>query len=339
MRLLDLGGAKAPPINETAGGKAPPTNETAGAKAPPTNATDCGGGAPPSYEMRDLTLDGVPHEAEGDMLGVQLSPGRVRAAVVEAGVVVRRHDIDLSPGVRPDEVMEAVVTAARLLSTSPSAIGLAIPGEVDNSGRCWGLSGVLGFDGVYIAEEVAAKLGCPASIESDGNAAALAERTYGRGQGHPNSLTVLLGQRLAAGLLLGGEVRRGSSGFGISFSHLRVDTSAQAAPCSCGRRGCLGAVAGISVESDVASLQRLGTVLGAGLALVQNVLDLDAIVVVCPSVTFRAIEPVVREALREQVFGPPASELPLFEGLLGSDAVLIGAATAAASISVGPASR
>jgi predicted NBD/HSP70 family sugar kinase len=298
-----------------------------------------GGGDSPSYAMGDLTLDGLPHEAEGDMLGVQLSPGRVRAAVVEAGAVVRRHDIDLSPGVRPDEVMEAVVTAAQLLSTSPTAIGLAIPGEVDNSGRCWGLSGVLGFDGVYIAEEVAAKLGCPASIESDGNAAALAERAYGRGQGHPNSLTVLLGQRLAAGLLLGGEVRRGSSGFGISFAHLRVDTSAQAPLCSCGRRGCLGAVAGPGAPSDAASLQRLGTTLGAGLSLVQNVLDLDAIVVVCAGVAFQAIEPALRETLREQVFGPPASEVPVFEGLLGADAVLIGAATAAAGIGAPPASR
>ena len=67
--------------------------------------------------------------------------------------------------------------------------------------------------------------------------------------------------------------------------------------------------------------------------------DLDAIVVVCEAVTFQAIEPVLRETLREQVFGPPASEVPVFEGLLGADAVLIGAATAAASIGAGPASR
>jgi len=101
----------------------------------------------------------------------------------------------------------------------------------------------------------------------------------------------------------------------------------------------LGAVAGIGAENDAASLQRLGSTLGAGLALVQNVLDLDAIVVVCEAVTFQAIEPVLRETLREQVFGPPASEVPVFEGLLGADAVVIGAATAAARIGAPPASR
>jgi predicted NBD/HSP70 family sugar kinase len=274
------------------------------------------------------------------MLGVQISPGRVRAAIVEAGAVVARHDAELKAGVRPDEMMEAVVTAAQLLCASPTAIGLAIPGEVDNSGRCWGIAGVLGFDGVYIAEEVAARLGCPAAIESDGNAAALAERAYGRGQGHQNSLTILLGQRLAAGLLLGGELRRGSSGFGISFPHLRIDSSEQAPLCGCGRRGCLGAVSEFAPGvTDAAALGRLGAAMGAGLALVQNVLDLDAIVVVSEGAVFRALEPVLRQKLREQVFGPPASEVPLFEGRLGPDAVLIGAAAVAASIGAPPASR
>jgi glucokinase len=274
------------------------------------------------------------------MLGVQISPGRVRAAVVEGGSIARRHDQPLAPGARPDEVMEAVVTAAQSLHAAPSAVGLAIPGDVDGSGRCWGLHGVLGFDGVYIAEEVAARLGCPVSIESDGNAAALAERAHGRAKTYPSALTVLLGERLAAGLVLGGEVRRGSSGFGIAFGHLRIDSSPSATLCSCGRRGCLVAVAGTGAAEDAESLRLLGAALGTGVAFVQNVLDLDAVILACPSSeTFRAIEPELRSKLRELVFGPPASELPLFESLLGADAVLIGAAALASSIGAPPASR
>lgn len=281
--------------------------------------------------MGDLTLAGVPHTPDADMLGVQITPGRVRAAIVQDGALVRRHDQPLAAGARPDEVMEAVVTGAQSLHAAPSAVGLAIPGDVDGSGRCWGLHGVLGFDGVYIAEEVAARLGCPVSIESDGNAAALAERTHGRAKGHSSTLTVLLGERLAAGLVLDGELRRGSSGFGIAFGHLRIDSSPDAASCSCGRRGCLAAQAGTSA---------LGAALGSGVAMVQNILDLDAVILTCPSSElFRAIEPEIRAKLRELVFGSPASELPIFESLLGDDAVLIGAATLAATIGAPPASR
>jgi predicted NBD/HSP70 family sugar kinase len=278
--------------------------------------------------LHDLTPTDGPHTAVGDMLGVQLSPGLVRAAVVEAGAVLSRIERALAPDARPDEVMDAIVAAAQSLSASPSAVGLAIPGEVDGSGRCWGLRGVLGFDGVYIAEEVAARLGCPVTIESEGNAAALAERVHGRAKGYDSSLTLLVGSRLAGGLVLGGEVRRGSSGFGLAFSHLRIDTSPEARLCECGRHGCLGAYA-----SSAAAL-------GAGLSLVQNILDLDAAILICewPD-AFRALELELREALRQQVFGPPASELPLLEGQLGQDAVLIGAATLALQISAPPASR
>jgi predicted NBD/HSP70 family sugar kinase len=262
------------------------------------------------------------------MLGVQISPGLVRAALVEGGSVQNRIERALAPEARPDEVMDAVVTSAQSVSASPTAVGLAIPGEVDGSGRCWGLRGVLGFDGVYIAEEVAARLGCPVTIESDGNAAALAERTHGRAKGYDSSLTLLVGPRLAGGLVLGGELRRGSSGFGLAFSHLRIDTSPEARLCECGRRGCLGADA-----SSAAAL-------GAGLSLVQNILDLDAAILICerPDV-FRVLEPELRQVLRQQVFGPPASELPLLEAQLGQDAVLIGAATLALQIGAPPTSR
>jgi glucokinase len=81
----------------------------------------------------------------------------------------------------------------------------------------------------------------------------------------------------------------------------------------------------------VAAVERLGRALGSGLSLVQNTLDLDAIALVVglPGL-FLLLEPLLRDALREHVFGQPASEIPVFESLLGADAALIGAAELAA---------
>ena len=273
------------------------------------------------------------------MLGLELRPHQVRAAVVAQGEILRRHERALPQGASPNVVLDAIVSAAQALEITPKVAGLAIPGEVDGSGRCWGLPELPGFDGVLIAEELAARLGCPVSIESEGSSAALAERVHGRGRSHASLLSVLLGERLSAGLVFDGQIRRGRSGFGASIAHLQIDASETARTCSCGRKGCLAAYAGALADSALskraaegdeaalATVQRVGSALGSALALVQNMLDLDAIslVTTVPGL-FGLLEPHVRETLRASVFGAAASEVPVLESTLGADAVLLGAA-------------
>ena len=287
------------------------------------------------------------------MLGLALGATLVRGGRVVRAMMVRRNEHRFGAGSRPAAVIDAIVAAASALEAAPKVAGLAIPGELDGSGRCWGMPELPGFDGVYIAEELAARLGCPVSIESEGPSAAWGERLHGRGRGHSSLLSVVVGPRLSAGLLLEGELRRGRSGFGGTIAHLCIDPLETARACSCGRRGCLDtyaslnalardyvelggkpenphAVAKLALSGDATALQalkRIGSALGAGLAQVQNLLDLDAITLITHDpALFPLLEPPVREALRGRVFGLPAAEVPLFEGLLGSDVVLVGAA-------------
>jgi len=307
----------------------------------------------------DLTAQGTPRTARTSVIGIELGGSVVRAALVEAGVVQKACILDAPSDSPPQEIIALFARAVGELDPKPVAVGLAVPGEIDENGRCWGISGTPGFDGVYVAEELAAELGCPVSIESEGFSAALAERLHGHGQGHDGMLAVVLGQRLSAGLALHGGLLRGSSGFGASLGHVQIDPGPDARPCDCGRRGCLEQYAGLRALLDdyeklagsratvtqiverasqaesaaIQALSALGYALGTGIALVQNILDLDAIVIVCQEPElFRALQPHVRNRLRELVFGPPASEVPLFASRLGSDAVIVGAADLAAHI-------
>ncbi len=71
----------------------------------------------------------------------------------------------------------------------------------------------------------------------------------------------------------------------------------------------------------------MGKALGVGLAQIQKILDLDAIVVSGGiSASFELIEPALREKLREHVFGKPTGEVLLLVSELGSVAGIIGAA-------------
>lgn len=299
-----------------------------------------------------LTEGNGAHTVGVSMLGLELGPSVVRAALVERGKVLRRHDQPLPPAANPDVVIDAIVRAASALDANPRAAGLAIPGELDGNGRCWGMPELPGFDGVYIAEELAARLGCPVAIESQGQSAAWGERLYGRGRGHASLLSVLVGSRLSAGLVIDGHLRRGRAGFGAGVAHLCVDTAPTARVCVCGRRGCLDTYASLRAleleyaqlsgktapatevvkaarAADPAALEAVkaqANALGAGLALIQNMLDLDAISV-STSVPglFSLLEPRIREILRVSVFGLPAAEIPVLESVLGADAALVGA--------------
>jgi glucokinase len=71
----------------------------------------------------------------------------------------------------------------------------------------------------------------------------------------------------------------------------------------------------------------MGDALGRGLAAVQNLLDLNAIVFTGGvSGSWDLIAPHVRSGLRAHTFAPPLAEVPLLLSDLGEVAGIIGAA-------------
>jgi glucokinase len=146
----------------------------------------------------------------------------------------------------------------------------------------------------------------------------------------------------------------GANGFAAEFGHLNVDRSDTAPECACGQRGCVESFAGTKAlvrkfkelggadVQDVLSISMsarkgerqgldvfamLGEGLGRGLAAVQNLLDLNAIVFAGGvAASFDLIEPHVRKALERYTFAPPLAAVPLLVSELGERAGIIGAA-------------
>jgi glucokinase len=287
------------------------------------------------------------------LIGVDFGGTAVKAGVVEGGEVVRSTATATRQDTGPGEIMDAIASTVLALSPKPEAVGVAIPGEVNVDGRCWRLANVPGFEGVPIGEELAKRLGCPIAVENDATTAALGEQLYGHGRQHPSFLMVTLGTGVGGGLVIGQQLYPGSNGFAAEIGHNNVDSSDSAPLCACGQRGCIEAFAGtkallrrfaelggnasevlpisVSARRGEAAGQKtfemMGRALGRGLATIQNVLDLNAIVFSGGiSASFDLIEPHIRDALRESVFGKPAGEVPLLVSELGERAGVIGAA-------------
>ena len=80
---------------------------------------------------------------------------------------------------------------------------------------------------------------------------ALAEHTWGAGQGTQDLLFVAIGTGIGSGLILNGEIYRGSRGLAGEIGHITLVPNGPR--CNCGRRGCLEDAAGPGHRSSRAS--------------------------------------------------------------------------------------
>lgn len=88
-----------------------------------------------------------------------------------------------------------------------------------------------------LAGELAKRLGLPAFITNDANAAALGEWRWGAGREVDDFLMVTLGTGLGSGFIVQGELLHGASGHAGELGHICVDPGGRR--CNCGLLGCL----------------------------------------------------------------------------------------------------
>ncbi len=176
-------------------------------------------------------------------VGVDIGGTKTEAvAIDEAGRVI--DEVRVATGFGAHAVVastvEAVQGLADRLGTSAAgfgAIGVGVPGAVDPASGSVSHAVNLGLDGLALGDELAARLGVRVRLENDVNVAALgAFHLLGHEPEH--SMAYLnLGTGLAAGLVLGGRLWRGSRGTAGEIGHIPVDPAGEL--CSCGQRGCL----------------------------------------------------------------------------------------------------
>ncbi len=288
------------------------------------------------------------------MIGVDFGGTGIKAGIVQDGKIVRSAECPTPQTGSADDVLDAIARLVLELDPKPESVGVAIPGEVDPEGRCWGLPNVPGFKGVALGEGLSERLRCPVAVENDATTAALGEYLCGHGTRYPSFLMITLGTGVGGGLVIGGQLYPGANGFAGEIGHINIDPSPGAHKCGCGKTGCLetftgtaallrkfkeaggGDAADVKTIADSArrgekagleTFEMMGDALGRGLANIQNVLDLSALVFTGGiSKSFDLIEPSLRAALRKHSFAEPPAEVPLVISELGATAGVVGAA-------------
>lgn len=135
------------------------------------------------------------------------------------------------------ELVEDLLRAQNLTERDLSAVGLGIPGMIDRERGLCLFSPNLFWRNVDVAGFWRGRFSCRLVVDNDVRLGAVAEAEWGAGRGARDLIFVALGTGIGSGLILGGEVYRGSRGLAGEIGHITV--SRDGPVCNCGNHGCL----------------------------------------------------------------------------------------------------
>ena len=262
-----------------------------------------------------------------------------------------------------EELLEAMQARPDVL-----AAGLGIPATIDRE-RGVAIQAVnLEISDVPLRDEMHKRLGLPVYMDNDANVAALAEFLYGAGRGARDVVMLTIGTGIGGGLILGGDVYRGSTGAAAELGHIVIEEDGPPCQGNCPNHGCVEALAsgtaiakagteaaqrdpesalgkalakGPIVGRTVTELAlagdgparevvaQAGRHIGVALTSLANIFDPDVFVIGGGvSAVGDLLLDPAREELRSRAL-PPMNERPVKLAELGGDAGMIGAAAMA----------
>ncbi|PKW13259.1 ROK family protein [Saccharopolyspora spinosa] len=141
-----------------------------------------------------------------------------------------------------DLVVEAVAEAVSDLRSGADvvdAVGVVVPGVVDEVRGVGVFSANLGWRDVPLRDRLAARIGLPLGFGHDVRASGLAEVRFGAARGMRDVVVLPIGTGIAAAMVLDGQPYAGG-GFAGEIGHVDIG---HGEPCGCGSSGCVEAVA------------------------------------------------------------------------------------------------
>lgn len=174
-------------------------------------------------------------------VGVDIGGTKTDAvAIDEQGAIAGQ--VRVRSGIGPDALVASTVLALEELASRVgvsmidfTSIGIGIPGTVVDGRVSHAVN--LAIDGLDLGAELDSRLGRSVSIDNDVNAAALGAFHLLETDSSHSMAFLNLGTGLAAGLVLGGKLWRGSRGAAGEIGHVPIDPNGL--ECRCGQRGCL----------------------------------------------------------------------------------------------------
>jgi len=308
-------------------------------------------------------------------VGIDVGGTTVKAALVDSAApsVLLARAVAASPEPGPDAGAAVLATAVALVEDlrrqaagldlpAPAAVGIAVPGVIDEPAGVAVFASAFGWSDEPVRDELSSRTGLPVAFGHDVRSAGLAEWRIGAGRGSENVLLVALGTGIGAAVVVDGRLLT-AGGYAGQLGHIVVRPEGPI--CGCGQRGCVGmlasaraihhryaaasgrAVGDVDGAREVAALVAAGDPVAVGvwadaigdlvvmLVAASTLLGPERLVLAGgPSDAGELLAGPVRERLAAALTYQRRPEVVVAQ--LGSDAGVLGSALAAAELSAGP---
>lgn len=176
-------------------------------------------------------------------VGVDIGGTKIAASAVRPDGSVLASGRRETPARDADQIVQAVADVVHELGEQVRAqgedvvaVGAACAGFIDRAGEMVLFAPNLAWRDEPLKARLEAQIPLPVVLENDANAAAWGEFRFGAGRGHEEMVLVTLGTGVGGGVIVRGELLRGSHGMGAEVGHLRVVPDGHR--CGCGNKGC-----------------------------------------------------------------------------------------------------
>ncbi len=171
-------------------------------------------------------------------IGVDVGGTKIAAGVVsDVGEIIEKQR-RTTPARDPAATGAVIVDLVCDLKSrhDVSAVGIGAAGYVDAERATVLFAPNLAWRDEPLRANVEGRVGLPVVVENDANAAAWAEFRFGAGADVDELIMVAVGTGIGGGVVLNGELFRGSFGIAAEFGHMRVVPGGHV--CGCGNYGC-----------------------------------------------------------------------------------------------------
>ncbi len=183
------------------------------------------------------------------IISVDMGGTKMLASVLNSqkGIISKAKistDLDKTPNDYVKDIaslVKTVVDDVGLSQTQIVSVCLGVPGSVNPYTGHIGIAPNLGIKNFNVKNSLEKILPYKVLIENDVNLGALGIKHFGVGKDAKNLLAVFIGTGIGGGVIINGELYRGSNFVAGEIGHMLVDKNGP--KCGCGRKGCFEALA------------------------------------------------------------------------------------------------
>ncbi len=181
-------------------------------------------------------------------IGIDLGGTKIEMGVVTSfGEVIDRIRVETDSKNGPQAIEEQLVKGIAELNARASVlikgVGIGVAGQIDDqTGVVHFAPNLPGWRDIPLRDNLQKLTGLPIELINDVRAITWGEWLFGAGKGYQNLICLFVGTGIGGGIVSGGKLLTGCSNTSGEVGHMSIDFLGPL--CTCGRRGCLEAIAG-----------------------------------------------------------------------------------------------